>query len=68
LLLLQHLKKDLLLERQVRQRLRLYDAEPEVVEDLEVEEEEEEETFPGKELLPWLLLYLRSCYHGYSCT
>ncbi|XP_056007511.1 sentrin-specific protease 1-like isoform X2 [Ostrea edulis] len=43
-----HLKKDLLLERQVRQRLRLYDAEPAAVEDLEVEEEEEEqeETFP----------------------
>ncbi|XP_062581299.1 sentrin-specific protease 1-like [Saccostrea cucullata] len=37
-----HLKKDRLLENEVRQRLRLYDAEPAVVEDLPVEPEKEE--------------------------
>nr|XP_022308808.1 sentrin-specific protease 1-like [Crassostrea virginica] len=42
-----HLQKDHSLENQVKQRLRLYDAKPPVVEDTEVEVEEEvEEKFP----------------------
>lgn len=43
------MQKDHSLENQVKQRLRLYDAKPPVVEDTEVEVEEEvEEKFPGK--------------------
>ena len=43
------MQKDHSLENQVKQRLRLYDAKPPVVEDTEVEVEEAvEEKFPGK--------------------
>ena len=59
------MQKDHSLENQVKQRLRLYDAKPAVVEDTEVEVEEEvEEKFPGKngvQVMPGIVITGR-CY------